>query len=107
MRHSFFSITKYSNETQGKRDLWVAHSSGVLFIMVGRSRQQKLAAADHITSHMENRRMDAQSTQLTLYSLGLPAAGVVLSTIKRSLFTSISVTNTIPHKSPLQNNSQF
>ena len=85
----------------------LAHRLKSMVCHIGEINVKGLEAADHITSHMENRRMDAQSTQLTLYSLGLPAAGVVLSTIKRSLFTSISVTNTIPHKSPLQNNSQF
>jgi hypothetical protein len=62
MRHSFFSITKYSNETQGKRDLWVAHSSGVLFIMVGRSERQELGASAHAVL---SRRKEARALMLT------------------------------------------
>ena len=77
------------------------------FIVVGRSRQEELEAAYHIISHIENRRIDVQSTQLTLYSLGLPAVGVVLSTIKMYLFTLINVINTISHRFLLQSNSRF
>lgn len=52
MRHfsSCCSNIPLTQTTQGKQDLWVTHSSGVLSIMVVKSRRQEREAVSHIFS---------------------------------------------------------